>query len=60
MVILPTWWFLGPLRWWVPYKLQEALATFARWQGKTALLEKYIGKDNFEQYAQIEVKAKIV
>lgn len=54
-VILPTWLILGPLRWLVPYGLQVSLAAFARWQGKTPLLEKYIGKNNFEQW-QVAMK----
>jgi hypothetical protein len=32
-VVLPTAWWLGPLRWWVPYMLQASLAKVAQWCG---------------------------
>ncbi|KAK5119002.1 hypothetical protein LTR62_000213 [Meristemomyces frigidus] len=35
-VILPRVWWLGPLRWWVPWVMQGALAQVARWSGYQA------------------------
>lgn len=32
-VMLPGWSFLGPLRWWVPYRLEGAVAALARLMG---------------------------
>lgn len=34
LVMLPTWKFLGPLRWWLPWKLQAAFSYVARLMGK--------------------------
>jgi len=41
IVMLPSWWFLGPLRWWIPYQVQELMAWIARLQGKTPFMKKY-------------------
>jgi len=41
VVMLPSAWFLGPLRWWIPYRLQEIMAWIARLQGKSPFLKKY-------------------
>lgn len=57
-IMLSSWWILGPLRWWLPYRFQGALAALARWQGKVPVLEKYVGKENFEKWAKVEGKVK--
>jgi len=49
MVMLPGAWFLGPLRWWVPWKLQALGATIAQWTGKKTLLQKYLSKEEWEE-----------
>ena len=41
LVWFPTAKFLGPLRWWVPWKVQGAFAAAARLLGYQPLLEKY-------------------
>jgi len=41
LVWFPTAKFLGPLRWWVPWKVQGAFAAVARLLGYQPLLEKY-------------------
>lgn len=50
MVIFPRAWWLGPLRWWIPWKLQAAVAAIGRWIGYRALQEKYMPKEEWEEY----------
>ncbi|KEF63752.1 uncharacterized protein A1O9_01730 [Exophiala aquamarina CBS 119918] len=48
MVIFSGAWFLGPLRWWVPWKLQALGATIAQWRGKKTLMQQYLSKEEWE------------
>jgi len=57
-IMLPTWSFLGPLRWWLPWQLQSVLAVVARWQGKTAVLARYVRKKDYQKWLQVEGKVK--
>lgn len=46
MVIFPGWTFLGPLRWWIPWRLQGALANVAKLCGfSTMYMPKYSKKE---------------
>jgi len=57
-IMLPTWNILGPLRWWLPWQLQGLLAAVARWQGKSAILERYVGKKDYQKWLHVQRKAK--
>lgn len=57
-VMLPVWNVLGPLRWWVPWRLQGLLAAVARWQGKTAVMERYVGVEDYQKWLQVQGKMK--
>jgi len=48
LVMFPRAWFLGPLRWWIPWKLQDMCATIAIWTGKKALIEKYMSPQEWD------------
>ncbi|XPS95040.1 hypothetical protein M3J09_004334 [Ascochyta lentis] len=50
LVLFPTAWWLGPLRWWVPWTLQAAVAKVGRLAGYRALMEKYTGREEWEEY----------
>ncbi|OCK73577.1 hypothetical protein K432DRAFT_438272 [Lepidopterella palustris CBS 459.81] len=50
LVWFPTVRFLGPLRWWIPWKIQGAFAGIARLLGYTPLLEKYTPAVEWEKY----------
>ena len=41
-----TW--LGPLRWWVPWKVQAFFATAARLMGLAPIMERYVDKEDWE------------
>ncbi len=58
-VMLPTRTLLGPLRWWVPSKMQGVLAAMAKLQGKTAMLGKYVGKEDYEKWVEVNGKRKL-
>jgi hypothetical protein len=40
--------WLGPLRWWVPWKLQAFFAAMGRLMGFTPVMEKYTSKADME------------
>lgn len=48
LVLFPTAWWLGPLRWWVPWMLQGAVAGVGRVCGYRALMERYTGREEWE------------
>lgn len=50
MIMLPKASFLGPLRWWIPWKFQAGIAAIGRLRGYRALMEKYTPKEHWETY----------
>ncbi|KAF2810503.1 uncharacterized protein BDZ99DRAFT_463077 [Mytilinidion resinicola] len=54
LVWFPTATWLGPLRWWVPWKMQAGFAQVARWCGYTPLTEKYTPKEEWEKYVRVK------
>ncbi|KAF2873274.1 hypothetical protein BDV95DRAFT_490900 [Massariosphaeria phaeospora] len=50
MVMFPRAFWLGPLRWWVPWKLQATVAAVGRLMGYRALMERYTEKEEWETY----------
>lgn len=46
--MFPKLWFLGPLRWWIPWVLQAFLAVVATWMGRKPLMQKYMTKQDWE------------
>ncbi|KAF2190441.1 hypothetical protein K469DRAFT_623534 [Zopfia rhizophila CBS 207.26] len=50
LVMFPRAWFLGPLRWWIPWKFQGALAMVGQWLGYRSLMEKYTPKEEWAKY----------
>jgi hypothetical protein len=56
-VMFPGAWWLGPLRWWVPWKLQGAVASIARWQGKHGLVKQYVLEDDWNLYLESKKSA---
>lgn len=52
LVVFPTVWWLGPLRWWVPWMLQAGIAGLGRLVGYRALMEKYTEKEEWEEYVR--------
>ena len=51
-MIFPRAWFLGPLRWWVPYVAQAGLSVVARMLGRMPLMEKYTPAAEWKKYKQ--------
>ncbi|KAK7900711.1 hypothetical protein LTR67_002995 [Exophiala xenobiotica] len=49
LVWFPRAWFLGPLRWWVPYQFQALCALMARCAGMKPLIEKYMSENEWEE-----------
>ncbi|KAF3046092.1 hypothetical protein E8E12_011010 [Didymella heteroderae] len=49
-VVFPTAWWLGPLRWWVPWTVQKGIAGVGRLCGYKALMQKYTGEEEWEEY----------
>ncbi|KAH8645504.1 hypothetical protein BX600DRAFT_534511 [Xylariales sp. PMI_506] len=49
-VIFPGAWWLGPLRWFIPWALQATIAAIARWQGKKGLVEEYVRPEDWKAY----------
>ncbi|KAE9379686.1 hypothetical protein N431DRAFT_527040 [Stipitochalara longipes BDJ] len=56
LVWFPTATWLGPLRWWVPWKVQALFATMGRLMGLTPMMERYTSKVDLEAIQ----KAKII
>jgi len=50
MVMFPTAWWLGPLRWWIPWKFQGAIAWVGRGMGYRPLMREYMGVREWEEY----------
>ncbi|KIX98941.1 uncharacterized protein Z520_05402 [Fonsecaea multimorphosa CBS 102226] len=48
LIMLPSWSFLGPLRWWIPWLFQCICAYIALWMGKKPLLKKYMSVEDWE------------
>ncbi|KAI9739841.1 MAG: hypothetical protein M1818_004897 [Claussenomyces sp. TS43310] len=57
MVWFPRAWFLGPIRWWLPYQIQTAFAGVARLMGKESLIRKYTSDDDWKKLQEAK-KAK--
>lgn len=49
LVWFPRAWFLGPLRWWIPYQFQALCALMARCAGMKPLIEKYMSENEWEE-----------
>lgn len=52
LIMFPTVWWLGPLRWWVPWVFQAGVAQVGRMAGYRALMEKYTQKEEWEEYVR--------
>jgi hypothetical protein len=48
--MFPTARWLGPLRWWVPWALQSAIATVGMWCGYRPLMEEYTPREDWEEF----------
>ncbi|KAK9244845.1 hypothetical protein V1506DRAFT_291281 [Lipomyces tetrasporus] len=49
LVWFPTAKWLGPLRWWVPWKVQAIFAAAGRLLGLTPMMKKYISEEEFAE-----------
>lgn len=56
LVMFPKLWFLGPLRWWIPWKFQASFTTVGTWMGLKPLRSKYMSKDEWED---VEVQKRV-
>jgi hypothetical protein len=54
LVLLPKAWWLGALRWWVPWKLQGMVAWVGRWCGYTALMREYTSEEDWEEFVRLK------
>jgi hypothetical protein len=52
LVLFPTAWWFGPLRWWVPWKLQGLIAWVGRCCGYRALMREYTSAGDWEEYVK--------
>ncbi|KAL6249010.1 hypothetical protein RBB50_004073 [Rhinocladiella similis] len=52
MIWFPTAWFLGPLRWWIPYQFQTICVAIARLWGMKPLMKKYVSDEEWEEVQQ--------
>lgn len=52
--MFPTAWWLGPLRWWIPFKFQAICAWIGKCCGYTALMREYTSDEDWAAF----VKAK--
>ncbi|KAJ4297701.1 hypothetical protein N0V90_005596 [Kalmusia sp. IMI 367209] len=50
MVMFPRAWWLGPLRWWIPWQLQGLAATIGRFFGYKGLIEKHTAPEEWANY----------
>jgi hypothetical protein len=48
LVLFPTAWWLGPLRWWVPWKMQGLIAWVERRRGYREVLREYVTQEEWE------------
>ncbi|KAF1978199.1 hypothetical protein BU23DRAFT_550272 [Bimuria novae-zelandiae CBS 107.79] len=51
IVMFPRAWWLGPLRWWIPWTFQSLAATIGTWLGYKALIERYVSAEEWDSYA---------
>jgi len=58
MVWFPTATWLGPLRWWVPWKMQAAFAAVARLFGKKPAMKAYTDAEHWEALQNGKLKMK--
>jgi hypothetical protein len=54
-VLFPTAWWLGPLRWWVPWHLQGAVAWVGKCCGYKALMKEYTMEEDWEEYVRSKI-----
>ncbi|KAH7090492.1 hypothetical protein FB567DRAFT_292954 [Paraphoma chrysanthemicola] len=54
LVLFPTAWWLGPLRWWVPWKLQGLIAWVGKGCGYTALMREYTSEEDWEEFFKVK------
>lgn len=57
--MFPRAWFLGPLRWWIPYQFQGACAKIGAWMGMKPLIEKYMSPEDWKEVQGRMVGTKI-
>ena len=50
IVVFPTAKWLGPLRWWLPWKLQAAIAGIGRLTGVRGVQKEYTTDEDWEAY----------
>ncbi|KAF1851690.1 uncharacterized protein K460DRAFT_39443 [Cucurbitaria berberidis CBS 394.84] len=50
LVMFPTAWWLGPIRWWVPWTLQRMCAWVGRCCGYMALMEQYTDQEEWKDF----------
>ncbi|KAF2103825.1 hypothetical protein NA57DRAFT_50692 [Rhizodiscina lignyota] len=53
MVMLPSAWWLGPLRWWIPWQLQRIGAAIARLCGYKPWMKRYTTEEDFKILAKV-------
>lgn len=46
MIMFPKAWWLGPIRWWIPWHLQGAMAGIARLMGYTPQMKAYTSDED--------------
>jgi hypothetical protein len=54
LVLFPTAQWLGPLRWWVPWILQSAVANVGLSCGYRPLMEEYTPREDWEEYVRVK------
>jgi hypothetical protein len=54
LVVFPTLWWLGPMRWWVPWKVQGMIAWVGTCFGYRALMREYTGEEEWEEYVRLK------
>jgi hypothetical protein len=54
LVVFPTAWWLGPMRWWVPWKIQGMIAWVGTCSGYRALMREYTGTEEWEEYVRLK------
>ncbi|KAH8600766.1 hypothetical protein B0O99DRAFT_589656 [Bisporella sp. PMI_857] len=51
-VMFPGAWWLGSLRWRVPWAMQIAFGSIAQWQGKHGMIERYVSEEDWKAYLE--------
>jgi hypothetical protein len=54
LVVFPKAWFLGALRWWVPWKLQGMIAWVGMKCGYMALMRDYTSEKDWEDFVRLK------